>query len=83
MNAPDKEPQQKRRYFERPDPNEKPLTLLETFVIVLSSHLGVSTKQKLQDDFRRANGLHLFIVGVVYFALVIAALIALVIHIAG
>jgi hypothetical protein len=67
LNQPPPEPDKKRRYFERPDANEKPLTLLETFVIVLSSHIGVRTKEKLQEDFRRANGLHLFIVGIAFF----------------
>lgn len=73
----------KPRYFERPDQREKPLTLWETFAIVLCSHLGVRTREQRQEDFRRANGLHLFIVAVVYFALVICALIALVRHLAA
>lgn len=81
MNQPDEKPQQKRRYFERPDADQKPLSLLETLAIVVSSHLGVRTKEKLQEDFRRANGLHLFIAGLFYFALIIAGLIALVVHI--
>lgn len=81
MNQPDQKPPPKRRYFGRPDDGEKPLTLLETLVIVVSSHLGVRTKEKQQEDFRRANGLHLFIAGLFYFALIIAGLIALVIHI--
>ncbi len=89
MNAPEQEPLQdkaprpKRRYFERPDPHEKPLTLMETFIIVISSHLGVRTREKLQNDFRRANGMHLFVAGIVYFALMIAGLVALVIYISG
>ncbi|MDB6062156.1 MAG: hypothetical protein JWM78_2259 [Verrucomicrobiaceae bacterium] len=74
-------PQRKRRYFERPDRDQKPLSLSETLIIVLSSHLGVRTRGKLQDDFRRANGLHIFIAGIIYFALIVAALIALVIYI--
>ncbi len=81
MNSPDQKPPRKRRYFERPDDGEKPLSLLETLTVVVSSHLGVRTKEKLQDDFRRANGLHLFVAGLFYFALIIAGLIALVIHI--
>lgn len=70
----------RRRYFERPDPGEKPLSLLETLVIVLSTHLGVRPRRKREEDFRRANGLHLFIAGVIYFVLVVAGLIALVNH---
>ena len=33
--------------------------------------------------FRRANGMHLFVAGIVYFALMIAGLVALVIYISG
>lgn len=69
------------RYFERPDAAERPHTLLETFGIILSTHLGVRSSAKREEDFRRANGLHLFIAGVVYFALIIAGLIALVIYV--
>lgn len=81
MNQPDQKPPRKRRYFERPDDDEKPLSLLETLIVVVSSHLGVRTKEKLQDDFRRANGLHLLVAGLFYFALIIAGLIGLVIYI--
>lgn len=81
MKPTDPTPPPKRRYFERPDAGEKPLSLLETLTVVVSSHLGVRTKEKLQEDFRRANGLHLFVAGLFYFALIIAGLIALVIHI--
>ena len=66
------------RYFERPDSNEKPLSLLETVVIVLSTHLGVRNAKRREEDFRRANGLHLFIAGLFYFAIVITGLIILV-----
>lgn len=68
----------KPRYFERSDPNEKPLSFWESLVVVLSSHLGVRSATKRQEDFRRANGLHLFIAGIIYFALLIAGLILLV-----
>ena len=63
------------RYFERPDNREKPLSLLETIVIVLSTHLGVRNAKKREEDFRRANGLHLFIAGVFYFVIIITGLI--------
>lgn len=69
------------RYFERPAAEERPHTLLETLGIVLSTHLGVRSSAKREEDFRRANGLHLFIAGIVYFALVVAGLVALVIYI--
>lgn len=66
------------RYFERPDQGEQPLSLFEIMVIVLSAHLGVRTLKQRQEDFRRANGLYLFIAGAVYFSLIIMGLIALV-----
>jgi hypothetical protein len=68
----------KRRYFERPDPGEKPHTIFETFGIVIASHLGVRTKAKREEDFRRANGLYVFICAILYFATVLAGLITLV-----
>lgn len=73
----------KPRYFERPDQGVQPLSLLGTFKIVLSAHLGVRTMKQRRDDFRRANGLYLFIAGIVYFALLITALIVLVTFLAG
>lgn len=78
MNQSDHNSKQKPRYFERPDPHEKPLSFWESLLIVLSSHLGVRSAAKRQEDFRRANGLHLFIVGIVYFAAMIIGLIMLV-----
>lgn len=74
----DKDLKEQPRYFARPDANEKPLTIRETLIIVLSTHLGVRSSAKRQDDFRRANGLHLFLAGILYFALVVFGLIVLV-----
>lgn len=65
------------RYFERPAQDERPLSLFETFMIVLSAHLGVRTRKKRQDDFRRANGFYLFLAGIVYFLLLIVGLVVL------
>lgn len=78
MTQPDRDAPKKPRYFERPDSNEKPLNFFESLVVILSSHLGVRSSEKRQEDFRRANGLHLFIADVVYFVLLIVGLIALV-----
>jgi hypothetical protein len=78
MNQPDHDSDKKPRYFERPDPNEKPLSFWETLVVVLSSHLGVRSSEKREEDFRRANGLHLFVAGAVYFVLLIIGLVVLV-----
>lgn len=82
MNQPDQLPPERPRYFERPDRGEQPLSLWETLVIVLSTHLGVRPKVKRQEDFRRANGLYLFVAGVIYFALLVAGLILLVRYLA-
>jgi len=71
-------PRKQPRYFERPDQSEQPLTLRETLLVVLSAHLGVRTKAQREQDFRRANGLHLFIAAIVYFSAVIIGLIFLV-----
>jgi hypothetical protein len=78
MSQPEPHPKKKPRYFERPDPDTPPLSLFETVTIVLSSHLGVRSAEKRQSDFRRANGLHVFIAGITYFLLVILGLILLV-----
>jgi hypothetical protein len=78
MHQPDHDSTKKPRYFERPDPNEKPLSFWESLVIVLSSHLGGRSTEKRQEDFRRANGLQLFIAAIVYFSAVIIGLIVLV-----
>lgn len=66
------------RYFERPDENEKPHSFFETLIIIISTHLGVRPKAKREEDFRRANGLHLFVAGMIYFILLITGLIFLV-----
>lgn len=68
----------KPRYFERPHEDEKPLNLWQTLLIVLSSHLGVRPKEKRDEDFRRANGLHVFIAAVVYFVVILVLLVMLV-----
>ncbi|WP_019530220.1 DUF2970 domain-containing protein [Dasania marina] len=67
-----------KRYFERPDPGEKPIGLLRLMVILFSSHIGVRSRSHREEDFRRANGLHVFIAAIVYFLLVVGALIMLV-----
>ena len=81
-DAPKPSPRKQPRYFERPDANARPLTFFETMRIVLSAHLGVRTRAQREEDFRRANGLHLFIAAVIYFVLVISGLIVLVSYIA-
>jgi len=71
MNMNGKKP----RYFERPDDDEKPMGFLQVLVIVMSSHLGVRPRAKREEDFRRANGLHIFVAGIVYFLLILTVLI--------
>lgn len=68
----------KPRYFERPDEGEEPLGFWETLLIVFSTHLGVRPKAKREEDFRRANGLHLFVAGVVYFVILLVLMVVLV-----
>jgi hypothetical protein len=46
--------------------------------ILVSSHIGVRSRAKREEDFRRANGLHIFVAAIVYFILVISVLILLV-----
>ena len=73
-----KEQSSPRRYFARPDAGEKPLSLREIIVIVLATHLGVRSRKQREEDFRRANGFHLFLAGIFYFAIIISGLIVLV-----
>ena len=65
----------KPRYFERPDDDEEPLGFWHTLVIVMSSHLGVRPRDKRHEDFRRANGLHVFIAAVIYFVVLLIFLV--------
>ncbi|MBV1930366.1 MAG: DUF2970 domain-containing protein [Porticoccaceae bacterium] len=61
----------------------KPYDFWNTVLIVLAGHLGVRTTERRKKDCERANGVNVFIVAVMYFLLVIIALIVLVNHIAG
>lgn len=70
-------PADKVQWFGRPDAGEKPLGFWRLVVITLSGHIGVRPRAKRHEDFSRANGLHVFIAAIVYFVLVIAALILL------
>ena len=63
------------RYFERPDQDQKPLGFWGMLAIIVATHLGVRRREQRIEDFKRANGLHLFIGGLVYFVLIIVALI--------
>jgi len=60
-----------------------PLSLRELLLIILSGHIGVRKREQRVNDFGRANGLHVFIAAVLYFALIVTGLIALVSHITG
>jgi hypothetical protein len=63
--------------------NKPPLSLKELLVIILSGHLGVRKREQRANDFGRANGLHVFVAAVLYFALVLTGLIILVRYITG
>ncbi len=63
--------------------NFQPYGFWKTVLIVLCGHLGVRTSEQRKTDFARANGIHVFVVAVMYFLLVISALIVLVNYITG
>ncbi len=65
------------------DKRPEPYGFWKTVLIVLCGHLGVRTTEQRKTDFERANGVHVFAVAVMYFLLVIIALIVLVNYIAG
>lgn len=67
--------EKKPRYFERPDNDEKPMGFWRVLIVVMSSHLGVRPRAKREEDFRRANGLHIFIAAVIYFLAILITLI--------
>lgn len=71
---------QPRSYFESPDEGVKPLSFWETFRAILMGHLGVASAQQRQEDFARANGLHVLAVGVLYTALVCAIMIGVALY---
>ena len=50
----------------------------KTVLIVLCGHIGVRPSKHRQVDFECANGVHVFVVAVIYFLLVIFSLIMLV-----
>jgi Protein of unknown function (DUF2970) len=60
-----------------------PLSLKELLVIILSGHLGVRKREQRVNDFGRANGLHVFLAAVLYFALIVTGLIVVVSYITG
>jgi Protein of unknown function (DUF2970) len=62
--------------------HKQPLSLKELLVIILSGHLGVRKREQRVNDFDRANGLQVFLVAVLYFALIVMGLIVLVSYIA-
>lgn len=65
------------QWFGRPDPGETPLGFRHLLMITLSGHIGVRSQAKRHEDFRRANGLHVFMAAIVYCLLVVTALILL------
>ena len=71
------------QWFGRPDKDARPIGFWRIVLITLSGHIGVRSRANRHDDFRRANGLHVFIAAIVYFSLIIGALIALTHFIAG
>lgn len=70
--------EKKPRYFERPDDDENPMSFWQIMIVVMSSHLGVRPRARREEDFRRANGLHIFIAGIIYFISILTGLIFIV-----
>ncbi len=57
--------------------------LWRAFIIVLSGHLGVRTRKQREEDFAKANGLHVLIVALTYFLVIVTALIVFVRFVSG
>jgi Protein of unknown function (DUF2970) len=75
--------ERKVRQDEKDSDAKRSLSFQELITIVLSGHLGVRKREQRVNDFDRANGLHVFIVAVLYFALIVTGLIVLVSYITG
>ena len=60
------------------DDASKPLSFRETLSIILAGHIGVRKREQRVKDFRRANGLHIFIAAASYFLIIVAGVIMLV-----
>lgn len=67
---------------EAPD-TTKPLSFREVMVILVSGHIGVRKRAQRAEDFRRANGLHLFIAAMIYFSVIVFGIVMLVRYVAS
>jgi hypothetical protein len=52
-----------------------PLSLKETFSILVAGHIGVRKAEQRAEDFRRASGVRIFIAAALYFVAIVAGLI--------
>jgi hypothetical protein len=57
------------------EPIPTPLSLMETFSILVAGHIGVRKAEQRAEDFRRASGVRIFIAAALYFAVIVAGLI--------
>ena len=57
------------------EPAPAPLSLKETFSILVAGHIGVRRAEQRAEDFRRASGLRIFIAAALYFFVIVAGLI--------
>jgi hypothetical protein len=64
-------------------PAREQLSVRELIAIVLAGHLGVRKREQRHSDFRRGNGLQVFVAAACYFALVVAGLVLLVLVVAA
>jgi hypothetical protein len=59
----------------------KPLTMKELLIIVLCGHVGVRKREQREKDFERADGLQVFMVAALYFAMIVVGLVFMVVYI--
>ena len=52
-----------------------PLSLKETFSILVAGHIGVRKAEQRAEDFKRASGPRIFIAAALYFVVIVAGLI--------
>lgn len=57
------------------EPAPAPLSLKETFSILVAGHIGVRKAEQRSEDFRRASGLRIFVAAALYFVVIVAGLI--------
>jgi len=57
---------------------KRPLSVRETFSILVAGHIGVRKASQRKEDFSRAKGVNIFFAAVAYFSVIVFALVMLV-----